>query len=120
MFDTVECPYCEHENDMADALSDGLPSDNTFDWECEKCEKEFEVYVEFEPRYSASEIVIIDCGNCGNKTRDIYESGRVFPFPKALVGKRVCRKCWIEAYAQELKDNETTESDRINPSRISP
>ncbi|AGN33770.1 hypothetical protein PANG_00051 [Paenibacillus phage PG1] len=107
---TVDCPYCEHENDMSDALCDGVPSDNKFDWECENCEKEFEVYVEFDPSYSASEIVIINCGSCGKETRDIYEDGRVFPFPKALIGKKVCRECWLEAYRQELDSSEATES----------
>lgn len=109
MVGTVDCPYCDHENDMSDALCDGLSSDNTFDWECESCEKEFEVYVEFDPSYSASEIVIVNCDNCGKETRDPYKDGRVFPFPESLSGKEVCEKCWHEAYMQELESSETTE-----------
>lgn len=35
-YDTVECPYCGHENDMSDGCVD-LPEDNKFDHECEKC-----------------------------------------------------------------------------------
>jgi len=35
MYNTVECPYCEYENDMTDALCDGLSSDNTLDWTCQ-------------------------------------------------------------------------------------
>lgn len=50
--DTVECPYCEHENDMTDALAD-LGDENMFDKECENCAKEFEVEVEFIPSYSS-------------------------------------------------------------------
>lgn len=53
--DTVECPYCEHDNDMTDGLTD-LPDSLTFDTECEECEKEFEVEVEFYPDYSGNKI----------------------------------------------------------------
>lgn len=100
--DKVECPYCEHENDMSDGTVD-LSSDNKFDQECEMCEREFEVFVEFEPSYSASEIVYIDCGNCGKETRDQYKQGRVFPFPESLKGKEVCETCWKEHYIKELE-----------------
>lgn len=50
MFDTVECPYCEHGNDMSEGTID-LPSDDLFDHECENCERNFEVFVEFNPSY---------------------------------------------------------------------
>lgn len=82
MYDAVECPYCEHENDMSDALCDGLGNDNTLDWECSNCEKEFEIYVEFEPSYSASKIEYTNCSICNEPSRKVYEKGRVFPFPK--------------------------------------
>ncbi|MMZ66439.1 hypothetical protein D1872_289380 [compost metagenome] len=104
MHDTVDCPYCGHENDMSDALTDGLSSDNTFDHECSNCEKEFEVYVEFDPSFSASKIEYTNCDNCGDKTRDIREKGRIFPFPKALEGKRVCKSCFYKALTAEYSN----------------
>lgn len=101
MSDTVDCPYCDHENDMSDALADGLSDDNKLDWECSNCEREFEVYVEFDPSFSASKIEYIDCENCGSNTRDVLEKGRIFPFPKALEGKRICRHCFHKALSEE-------------------
>lgn len=100
MLDTVECPYCEHENDMSEGTVD-LPSDNKFDHECEECEREFEVFVEFEPSYSAGKIEYSDCEICRKSTRDIYQKGRIFPFPKSLDGKKVCKTCWSKAYRCE-------------------
>ena len=91
---------------MSDALSSGLSDDNKLDWECQECEEEFEVTVEFEPVYSADRIVYYKCDECGTKTRDIYKEGRVFPFPKSLTGKELCHKCWSSAYFKEL-DEET-------------
>ena len=104
MSDTVECPCCGKENDMSDALCDGLSSDNTIDWECQECEEEFEVYVEFDPCYSASKIEYEECDMCNKKVRDIYKEGRIFPFPKSLEGKKVCKSCWIEQYFMETKN----------------
>ena len=102
MSDTVECPYCSHENDMSDGLTD-LPSSNTFDHECEKCEQEFEVYVEFEPSYSGSKIVYIKCEKCGEETRDIYTKGRIVPYPKHLEEINVCRPCFHKAMKEEYE-----------------
>jgi len=99
MNDTVECPYCEHENDMTDALSE-LSSDNTTDWECSKCGEEFEVHVEFEPSFSAGKIVYEDCEKCGDKTRDIKEKGRVFPWPGLIREKKICRTCFGKAHSE--------------------
>jgi len=99
---TVDCPYCGKENDMSDALYDGLSDDNKLDWECEKCEKEFEVYVEFEPSFSASKIEYVKCDLCGNSTRDVYHKGRIFPFPKNLKDMKICYKCWIENISSEF------------------
>lgn len=89
---------------MTDALCDGLSSDNKLDWTCQECEKEFEITVEFEPTYSAEKIIYHQCDECKTKTRDIYKEGRVFPFPKALTSKSLCRKCWSGAYFKELEN----------------
>lgn len=102
MNDTVECPYCGYDNDMTDALIDGLSSDNKFDWECQYCEKDFEVFVEFEPSYSASKIEIIICELCGVATRDICEKGRTFPYPKHLKVNKICNSCYRTEYDKEL------------------
>ncbi|MEK4025819.1 hypothetical protein [Sporosarcina sp. FSL W7-1283] len=91
-WNTVECPYCEHENDMSDGLTD-LPSDNRFDTECEICEKEFEVEVEFSPDYSGSKIEYKDCDLCGESVRDINEKGRMFPFPENTNATKLCKSC---------------------------
>lgn len=101
MYDTVNCPYCEHENDMSDALCDGLSDDNKLDWTCRNCDEEFEIYVEFDPIYTSSKIIYEKCGECGKETRDIYHDKRVFPFPKKLIGKRICHRCWILAMEEE-------------------
>lgn len=99
--DTVECPYCEHENDMSDGTVD-LPSDNKFDHECESCEREFEVYVEFSPSYSSAKIEYINCEKCGNESRDIVRKGRIFPYPKDIVEIMICRPCYHKAMHEEL------------------
>lgn len=101
MSGTTECPYCEYENDMTDALSDGLSNDNTFDWECSNCEEEFEVYVEFEPTYSAIKIEYVECERCGTETRDICEKGRIFPYPKNYKEKKICRPCFHKGLHEE-------------------
>lgn len=102
MFDTVECPYCGFENDMSDGLTD-LPSDNKFDQECGSCEREFEVEVEFEPRYSSNKIVYENCEKCGTETRDICEKGRIFPYPKHLKVTKICRSCFLKSIGEEME-----------------
>jgi len=101
MFDTVKCPYCKETNDMSDALCDGISEDNKFDWECQNCEKEFEVYVEFIPTYDATEIKYVQCDMCKAIVRDIYEKNKTHPFPEKLKNKKICYKCWIEEIAKE-------------------
>jgi predicted nucleic acid-binding Zn ribbon protein len=93
--DTVECPYCEYENDMSEGTVD-LPDDNKFDHECEECGNEFEVFVEFNPSYIPSAIIYIDCEKCGRETREPMKRGKVFPFPKSLGENVVCRPCFFE------------------------
>lgn len=102
MFDTVECPYCEHENDMSDGLTD-LPNDNKFDHECENCEREFEVEVEFDPVYSGFEIEYVDCEKCGQETRDPVKKGKTFPWPKSINAKVICRDCFYKALRDEYQ-----------------
>ena len=102
MSDKATCPHCGHENDMTDALCD-LGNDNTFDWECSNCEKEFEVEVEFEPTYSTGKIEYTECDLCHNPSRDIYEKGRVFPFPKKYEGMKLCHKCFYKGLGEEMK-----------------
>ncbi|MHA7963554.1 hypothetical protein ACX93W_05355 [Paenibacillus sp. CAU 1782] len=98
MSSTVECPYCEHENEVGDYLYDAV--DNKFDFECESCEKEFEVEVEYEPTFSAGEIIWVSCQSCGTETREPYKRGRVYPFPKNAKDC-LCEKCWKEGIAKE-------------------
>src|SRR5690625_4978019 len=103
MFETVECPYCEHENDMSEGLID-LPSDNKFDHECENCEREFEVEVEFEPIYSGTKIEYVNCELCGTETREPAKRGRIFPFPKHVEEDILCRPCFYKNMALELEN----------------
>lgn len=100
MWDTVECPYCKQENDMSDGLVD-LPSDNKFDHGCTNCGEEFEVGVEFEPSFSASEIIYVKCEKCGKESRDICEKGSIFPYPESLKEKVICRNCFHEALREQ-------------------
>lgn len=99
MNDTVECPYCQYENDMTDAL-ESLSSDNITDWECQndECGEEFEVHVEFEPIFSSEKIVYEDCEKCGDATRDIAEKGRIYPWPKNTKENKLCRPCFGKLY----------------------
>lgn len=101
MSQTVDCPYCGHENDMSDALSDGLSSDNTLDWECSECEEEFEVQVEFEPSYSSNKIVYVNCEKCGTETRDPATKGTIFPWPKFIDQTTLCRSCFHKSHKEE-------------------
>lgn len=105
MRDTVDCPYCGHENDMSDGLTD-LPSDNKFDHECENCEKEFEVEVEFEPSYGANKIEYSSCEKCGVEIRDPNVRGKVFPFPKSVKENSVCNACFYGGHEQDYKSKE--------------
>lgn len=99
MSSAVECPHCGHENDMTDADL----SSNEFDWECESCEKEFEVQVEWDPTFSANEIVYETCQSCKTETREPYKKGRIFPYPEFIEQDVLCSKCWHEALRKELE-----------------
>ena len=103
MPDTVECPYCEYENDMSEGLVD-LPSDNKFDHECSNCERDFEVYVEFNPSYSGVEIEYIPCEKCGEESRDIVRKGRTYPYPENMKEAKICRECYRIAMREQYKN----------------
>lgn len=106
MNETVKCPHCNFENDMKDALTDGLSSDNTTDWECQNrlCEEEFEVAVDFIPTYAASKIEYNSCEKCQKETREIRMKGKVFPWPKDLAESKLCDGCYARAYFDEMKE----------------
>lgn len=93
MWNKVECPYCNEANDTADYLQD-LDSDNMLDMECSHCEEEFEVYVEFEPTFSANKIVYEECEKCNKKVRDIKHRGSTFPYPHTFNEDKICKNCW--------------------------
>lgn len=100
MGDTVECPYCGHENDMSDGVTD-LPSDNKFDQECSNCFEEFEVFVEFHPSYGNAKIVYTACEKCENEERDVRRIGKVFPFPEGIKEKVLCNRCYLKAMREQ-------------------
>lgn len=101
MSDTVECPYCGHENEMDDDFSS-----NEFDTECSNCEEEFEVFVEWYPSYSAGKIVYEKCDKCGTETRDIHKKGKVFPYPEHFKETEICKSCFLKGLGEmyEMRD----------------
>ena len=104
MSNKVECPYCNYENDLTDIFDGGLPDDNTIDWECQECEREFEIYVEFNPTFSADEIVYEKCEICGKNVRNIYKKGSVYPYPENIKETQICEQCYCEETYKELNN----------------
>ncbi len=51
MSDVVVCPYCSHEHSPT-----GSHEDDSGEWECDKCEREFECLIEYDPIYTTSMI----------------------------------------------------------------
>ena len=96
----VECPYCGCECEI-----DCIESD-CFDVDCESCEKEFEVNVEYDPTLTATEIHNYDCVECGKRYRWY---GDWSPWPKKYKSSKVrlCEPCRhkgvIEDMEQEFK-----------------
>ena len=82
-------------------LISNLPDDNKFDHECENCQREFEVYVEFEPIYSANRIEYIKCEICGKETRDVVKRGYICPYPKNIKEDNICQSCWRKLILKE-------------------
>lgn len=100
--DTVECPHCGQENDMSDGTVD-LPDDNKFDHECDHCDREFEVAVEFFPTYRSGKIEYVTCEKCSTETRDPATRGKTYPFPDSLHENVVCRPCFHKGFQEDFK-----------------
>lgn len=101
-FNEVECPYCKEDNDMDNYLAD-VSGNETFDVECAHCEESFEVFVEFEPSFSAEKIVYRTCESCAKETRDPRMRGKTYPFPKSVVVDVLCSYCYFNAIHEENK-----------------
>lgn len=98
MIDAVNCPYCGKENDMSNALDDGVPDSYKMDWECQFCKKELEVDIEFEARYNSSKIEYVICGLCEAEVRDDFENcrkrGSTTPYPTSVSVDVICTECY--------------------------
>lgn len=103
MWNKVECPYCKHEKNMDDCFQD-LDSNNMVDVECSNCDEEFEVYVEFEPTFSANKIIYDECECCGKEVRDIKKRGIVYPYPKNIKENMLCDNCWMDGVRKDLEE----------------
>lgn len=49
--DTMDCPYCGHENEPT-----GCHETDSGTQECFECEREFEVHIDYSPNYHTSKI----------------------------------------------------------------
>ncbi|MGN7479000.1 hypothetical protein ACTHOQ_14215 [Solibacillus silvestris] len=101
----VECPYCERENDVSDALQD-LDNDNKTDWECGYCGEEFELQAEFEPTWGASKIEYVECECCGDVSREFKRRGKVIPYPETYKENVLCESCWRAGVLADMKGAE--------------
>ena len=93
MNDTVDCPYCQFDNDMEYGTVD-LPENCRFDHECESCEEEFDVYVDFHPIYSSNKIIYKECCKCKREMRDFYRIDRGI----------ACWECYAENLLKEMRE----------------
>lgn len=103
----VVCPYCDLDVDIDDSNLVDLGSDNYLeDCECDNCGREFDVYVEFEPRGSGEEIVYKNCECCSReyKTRHLYQRGRILPFPKEDKYSTLCSSCYSKLMNEEWEE----------------
>jgi C4-type Zn-finger protein len=98
----LECPFCGHEFKIDDYESD------EFDETCPKCDKEFEVTVEYSPRFSEIKIEYVICDECGNELRTSQSMGHnTFPRPNKYKDKAkfyLCKKCWYKLYEKDMKE----------------
>ena len=70
----AKCPYCGYENDLPKGIEilDILEDEsNNCNFECEKCEEEFVIHVEFNPTYHVSKM--LSCEYCKKKTENERE-----------------------------------------------
>ena len=100
MYDKVKCPCCEYYN----KVFEGISENEVIDLECEKCEKTFEVSVFFNPIYTGSKIVFMECVDCG---KDYRFEGRLYPKPKKYEhlekdAYTVCEECYRREYIKEI------------------
>lgn len=96
---TVECPYCEYENEI-----DCIESDSG-DEQCSNCEKEFEVIVENNPELIGTEIIEKTCDKCNKNVRTFNERGKCFPYPKNENYKVLCGYCYAEEHFNDRKED---------------
>lgn len=100
----VECPYCGEDIEVDDSNLEGLTQENYIeDYECDKCGKEFDIYVEFDPVGSAEEIKYQKCDCCGeeDRTRNLYKRDNTFPFPKDDRYSVLCSTCYTKQIISE-------------------
>ena len=100
----VVCPYCGLDVEIDNSNLVDLNSDNYLEGcECDNCGKEFDVYVEFDPRGSGEEIVYKNCQCCNGeyKKRHLYERGKIFPFPKDKKYEMLCFSCYSRLMNEE-------------------
>jgi len=93
-----ECPYCKYGNSI------NCLEDDNFDHECEGCEKEFEVNIEYDPIICTSEIEYRICIDCKKEYRF---TGQSFPRPEIyknidLKEYYVCPACFHRETIKEL------------------
>lgn len=100
----AKCPYCGEMNDMTEALAEGYEDkDGKFDWTCRACDGEFEVVVEWEPKFEVAKIIWTECQKCGELVRHTHKRENTFPFPKSLEGKEVCPWCYFDEMGKEIE-----------------
>ena len=105
----VDCPYCGENIEVDDSNLEYLNSDNYIeDYECDSCEKEFDVYVEFDPIGRAIEITHKKCDCCGkeDKKRNMYMRGNVFPFPDNKKYSTLCHTCHSTLMGKKWEEEE--------------
>lgn len=101
----AKCPYCGYENDLPKGIEilDMLEDEsNNCNFECEECEEEFVIHVEFNPTYHVSKM--LSCEYCENKTEKLKNKNNTSLFPKKLKDFNVCLDCYGEHMRNELND----------------
>lgn len=91
MSNTINCPYCECENDKTDAC------DFDTSWICEECDKNFALEVSYEPIFETSK----DC-KLNNQEHEFIEKTRQILSDEAIYIRYDCINC-------DIQKNEITE-----------